>query len=129
MSTDDREKAENLNEQRAIAAFQVDRIADEFDAAADKVLRAVNALVVAVNGAVNGRLFCALLFVFNIATFTSLREVSFGLLALLSILPVGGAVLVDRMPAGRVRTVSDLALHAVTACLWVATFIKLATLG
>lgn len=69
------------------------------------------------NVATNGRWFCALLVLINLAA-------SDRALAVMAALPVGLSVLIEAAPAGRSRTAASQLLYVFVALVALATLIK-----
>ncbi|MFZ5692442.1 MAG: hypothetical protein ACOY5F_14430 [Pseudomonadota bacterium] len=74
-------------------------------------------LAVALNVATNGRLFCALLVLANIAAGNHA-------LAVVSAAPVGLSCLVDQLPSGSKRTVAAMAVYALAIGIGFASLLN-----
>lgn len=86
-------------------------------------------LAIAVNAAVNGRVFCLGLFLLAALSWAITRDSSWGAFALAALMPIGCAAILDRLPASRLKTVSTWAVYGLAIAVWVLSFIKLATIG
>lgn len=83
-------------------------------------------LATAQNVATNGRLFCVMLFAISLAAYVTGRGEWFGVLALLSALPVGLSVIAESLDSPVIwRVVIGLAVYAWSSAMFVSILISL----
>lgn len=93
----------------------------------DDVIKIAETHAVQRNIATNARLFCTMLFVVALAGALMKGNPSLWLtLAVFSALPVGLAVVIDQLPAGRSRSFATLAVYLIPAAV---TLLLLLNLG